>query len=279
MLPRLRWNQTPMTQILTPRSQSSSVRSPTTPATPTALKSPAARLFYSASALVILVLVVIGFRHFYFEGAAHPGRPITPPIRMLIIAHGVTMSAWLIFFAVQPMLVASGHLRAHMKAGKIGGVLALANLAAGSLLAVQSAKHAPPEFVLWTLDRAQFMAVPMLGIWVFAAFVAVGLWKRKKPATHRAMMLCGTLAAAAAGISRIDITNNIYMGTQLERFFGPFLTTLMLAFALLTIRCVLIRSLDRALAVGTLLLTAACVGTMFIARTDAWRSFAEMMMG
>ena len=256
-----------MTPDPTARSHSSSVRSS------------AARLFHSASALVIFVLVVIGFRHFYFEGAAHPGRPITPPIRMPIIGHGVTMSTWLIFFAVQPMLVASGHLRAHMKAGKIGGVLALANLALGSLLAVQSATHAPPEFVLWTLDRVQFMAVPMLGIWTFAAFVAAGLWKRKEPATHRAMMLSGTLAAAAAGISRIDITSSLYMSTQWEHVFGPFLTTLILAFALLAIRCVLLRSLDRPLAVGTLLLTAACVGTMFIARTDAWRSFAAMLMG
>lgn len=262
-----------MTQILTARSQSSSVRSTA------ASRTPAARIFYSASALVILVLVVIGFRHFYFEGGAYPGRPIPAPIRALVIAHGVSMSAWLIFFAVQPMLVASGNPRAHMKAGKIGGLLALAIVVLGSMIAVQSAKNAPPEQVLWTLDREQFMAVPLIGVWIFAAFVAAGLWHRKKPATHRAMMLTASLAVAAAGISRIDVTNNLYMGTRWEYYFGPFLTTLVLAFAMLAIRSAIIRSLDRALAVGTLLLAAACVGTMIIARTGAWQSFATALMG
>lgn len=242
-------------------------------------RTPAARMFYSASALLILALVVTGFRHFYFEGGAYPGRPITPPIRTLIIAHGVSMSAWLILFAVQPMLVASGNPRTHMKVGKIGGVLALAILILGTMVAVQSARVTPPEQILWTLDRVQFMAVPLIGVWVFAGFVAVGLWKRKKPATHRAMMLCGTLAASAAGFSRIDFTNNLYIGTAIERIFGPFLVTSVLAVALLAIRCMLIRSLDRALAIGTCVLIAACVGTMLIARTGAWHSFATMLTG
>jgi hypothetical protein len=245
----------------------------------TAARSPAARMFYSIAALIILALVVVGFRHFYLEGGAYPGRPITPPIRTLIIAHGVSMSAWLIFFAIQPMLVASGNLRTHMKVGKVGGVLALAILVLGSMVAVQSARVTPPEQILWTLDRVQFIAVPLIGVWVFAAFVAVGLWKRQKPATHRAMMLTGTLAASAAGFSRIDFTNNLYMGTAVERYFGPFLITIALAIVFLTIRSLLIRSLDRALAVGTGLLIVACAGTMLLARTEAWRGFATMLIG
>ena len=48
------------------------------------------------------------------------------------------------------------------------------------------------------------------------------------------MMLLATLTAMPAAISRIDALNSLYLGTAMERAFGPFFMTLVVA-ALLTI--------------------------------------------
>ena len=54
------------------------------------------RLFYSIASIVLLVLTLIGFRMFYLHLQAFPGRPLTPPIRTLLIVHGVSMTIWML---------------------------------------------------------------------------------------------------------------------------------------------------------------------------------------
>src|SRR5688572_29737527 len=61
------------------------------------------RWFYSISSLLLLVLTFIGFQLFYMKGQAYPGRPLTPPIRMLVITHGVLMSLWMLLAVIQPL--------------------------------------------------------------------------------------------------------------------------------------------------------------------------------
>ena len=70
----------------------------TAPAVPSGAQRPASgnparalRVFHVGTALLLLSLVLWGFHHFYFSGQAYPGRPLTPPIRTLVIAHGVTI--------------------------------------------------------------------------------------------------------------------------------------------------------------------------------------------
>ena len=82
-----------------------------------------ARLFYSGAALLLLVLMFLGFQQFYLHGKAYPDRELAPPIRTLIILHGLGMSAWVLLFLVQPLLVASGNRRVHMMLGRVGAGL------------------------------------------------------------------------------------------------------------------------------------------------------------
>lgn len=258
----------------------SAISSPGVSAAPRHSGKPLAlRAFYPAAAAIVLVLTFLGFHHFYLEGRSYPGREIPPPIRTLIIAHGVAMAAWLILFAAQPLLVASGRLRVHMTVGKIGAALAVLVFGLGIALAIQSTRYSPPDMVIWTLQPRPFMAIPFLSVFVFAGFVGVGIWKRKKPAIHRPMMLLGTVGAAAAGISRIDTLNDLYTGTGWERAFGPFLFAGVLAVVLLAVRCALTRTLDRAFAIGTGVLVISFLLIMQIARTSAWEQFAGMLAG
>jgi len=237
------------------------------------------RLFYPLSALLILILVVSGFHHFYFEGRAYPGRPITPPIRTLVIAHGVAMSLWLLLFAVQPFLILTRKHKVHMSLGKIGAILALAIFGLGIAIAIQSARYTPPEAQITGLSARPFMAIPFCTAFIFAGFILAGIWNRKRPALHRPLILMGTIAAAGAGISRIDLIMKPIAQTSIEYHFGVMLYPMLLALILCTAWCILIRKADRPMILATLILLTLSYATQFTARTSLWAHFTDTVLG
>lgn len=240
---------------------------------------PLARFFYPVTSIVLLLLTVWGFSKFYLHGQAYPGRPIAPPIRTLVIAHGTAMSAWIILMIVQPFLILVRKHRLHMAIGKFGAALAAIILVLGLMVGVRSAAVTPPEVVISTLTPKRFMVVPVVSVCIFALFVAAGVKYRKRPHIHRSMMLLATLAVLAAAVSRIDVLNGYYAGTGLETLFGPFLSTLILGVILVAVRSIVTHSFDRILAIGVVILAVASIGIMALGRTDAWLQFATMLTG
>ncbi|MFG0283486.1 MAG: hypothetical protein ACF8R7_03610 [Phycisphaerales bacterium JB039] len=253
-----------------------------TPSAPAVPHQPArvdlVRWFYPASAAALLVGTIVGFQLFYFHGRSHPGRPIPPPIRTLIIVHGVAMSAWMLLMVLQPTLVALRKRKLHMAIGKVGVGLAAAIVVLGVLVGVRSAQVTPPELILWTLTPKQFLAVPLGAVLLFGAMVGIAVWKRRKPIAHRAMMLSATLMILPAAISRIDALSGLYAGTDWERLCGPYLATMALGVLLLAVRCALTRSFDRWLAGGVGVLNVTSLATMANARTGAWDAFASLVV-
>src|SRR4051812_28661493 len=94
------------------------------------------RYFYSVATVALLVLTVVGFQLFYFRGQMYPGRPLTPPIKTLIITHGVAMSFWMLLAILQPLLVASNNRKVHMTLGKVAAVIATCLVVLGFKLGV-----------------------------------------------------------------------------------------------------------------------------------------------
>ena len=255
---------------------------PSIPATlraPAPTPSAAGRYFYSAAALLMLVIAVVGFGRFYFQGMAYPGRPLTPPIRGLVIAHGITMSLWMVMLVVQPLLVATGKRRVHMTMGWVGTALAAVVVVTGVMIGCGFARHMPPEAKMWGIAPLDFTIVPLGAIAIFAACVALGVAWRRKPALHRPMMLLGTLAAITAALNRIDTLNNLYLGTVLDTVFGPFLFAVVLGALLVGVRSVLQKRLDRPLAIGTATVLLLLVGMWHAATTPAWRTVAATIAG
>ena len=239
----------------------------------------AAKWFYPATAVLLLAFALVGFGRFFLHGKAYPDRPIHPDIKLVVIAHGVSMTAWLVLLIVQPVLIALRKHKLHMAMGKAGAVLALAILVLGIMTAIGSAKTTPAEALIWGMPPKQFMAVPFISVLAFAGFVALGVVYRKKPDIHRSMMFFATMTAMSAAVSRIDPLNNLYLGTVWERWFGPFFFTFMLGIVLLAIRCALIRRFDRYFAYGLAGMIAVGVFIMNIAPTRAWQAFATMLVG
>ena len=190
-----------------------------------------ARFFYTGAAALLLVLMFFGFQQFYLHGRAFPIRPLAPPIRSLLIAHGVAMTSWVLLLLVQPLLIVNRNYRVHMLLGKIGAVLAACIFILGIRVGISAPKVAPPDLRLWNLPYKQFMAVPIISITIFAAFVAAGVWYRRRPEVHRPMMLLATLAAIPAALDRIDAISSLYRQTIWGTIFGPFFSALVILFS------------------------------------------------
>ncbi len=227
---------------------------------------------------MLLGLMLLGFQQFYLQGKAYPGREIAPPVRTLIITHGVAMSAWMLLFLVQPLLIANRRYRVHMILGSAGAILAAVIFLLGLCVGVESTRVAPADLRIWGLSPRQFMAVPIISIVLFAIFVAIGVWKRRSADIHRPMMLLATLTAMPAAVSRIDFLNAIYVGTVWETIFGPFLMTLVVGAAFLVVKWLLSRSFDWPYALGYLAFFVVSLLTLVAGRTAAWGRLASLLL-
>jgi len=244
---------------------------------PSARSNPA-KYLYSAVAVLLLIATLLGFQQFYLHGRAYPGRELLPAARAVIIAHGLSMSAWIILFLVQPLLIVGQRRRLHMALGKVGAVLAAAIVLLGLRVAVLVVRMGP-EFPLWGLSRRQFMAVPVFAVLAFGTFVALGVWYRKRPQIHRPMMLLATLSILAAATDRITGLPQLYAMTTVGHVFGPFFPALAIGGAFLLLKWAVTRAFDAPLAAGYAALAAYSAGILVVAPTDAWVRVASALVG
>ena len=127
-------------------------------------KSNPVRLFYTVAASVMLVITLIGFQQFYLHGRAVGNREIPPRMFWLTVVHGVAMSAWIVLFLVQPLLIVSGNRRQHIMLGRMGAVLAAAIIIIGVTMAIESVRVTPDDGVVRGLTREAVFGDPTDGI-------------------------------------------------------------------------------------------------------------------
>jgi hypothetical protein len=237
------------------------------------------RFYYSSAAVLLLVLAVTGFHHFYFQGRAYPGRELTPPIRTLLITHGVAMSAWLLLSVVQPMLVAGGNRRVHMMLGRAAAALAAGLVILGVRVSIVGARIEPRDMRGGGFTPQQFMAFPIFSILMFAVFVTVAVWQRRRPHIHKPMMLLATLAVVDAAIGRIDLLNNLIAGAVSRQIFGDYsFFTVLLGGLLLAVKGVLFKSFDRWFATGVAGLAIVYLLVTQGVKTSAWEHVASFLL-
>jgi type IV secretory pathway TrbD component len=209
----------------------------------------------------------------------YPGQPLIPPIKLLLITHGVAMSLWMLLAITQPLLVAGGNRRMHMALGKIAAGIAVCLVALGLKLGIASTKVAPPDLMYGPLTPKQFMLVPVGAIALFALFVTAGVLARKRPDIHRPMMFMATMTVVGAAISRIDFLNHLYAGTVWEKLFGVLFFTPVIASVLVVAKCVIFRKFDNWLAAGFGVLVLWCLMIAQGAPTRAWDTVAGWLLG
>lgn len=235
------------------------------------------RFFYSGTAILLFAFMFWGFHLFYLHGRAYPGRPLTPPIRSLLIAHGTAMMLWMILFIIQPLLIATRNYRVHMKLGIFGAVLATAVTLLGIAVAIGAARVNPPDLLLWNLAPKQFMAVSLSAILLFGLFVLLGILNRRKPDIHRPMMLLAAFSILPPSLDRITAIHTLFEGTILGTLFGAYASSLVVGLILLAVHSALHRSINRWFAIGYAGIVLVAFATMQLAPTQAWASVAKLL--
>lgn len=232
------------------------------------------RYFYSSSAVVFVLITFWGFHSFYLYGKGAGGRTIAPEMVVLDSIHGAAMSAWVLLFLVQAVLIGVGNRRLHMKLG--WAVLAIAPiLAISSILTAVHSVRSTPDFVFFAMPYPRFLLVMFAEIALYTAFVAVGVITRKRPAIHRSMMLLASLSILAGSTARIPALYPVFSQAGWPGLFGPIFA---LGAVLLVLRFFLTRKLERPFAVGYTAMIVVYILASHLAFTETWNRLAMGML-
>jgi hypothetical protein len=161
--------------------------------------------FFPTMAIVMLALVFLGFAgSFFLRGFFAPPGRAPQPLPPHLYLHGVVLTAWYLWFAVQTFCVAAGRTALHRRLGIAGAVLGVAVIVAAALtslrfwprmteIGVAIDPHVVTEIV-WL--NAAFLIC-------FVAFLASGIAVRRRPQLHKRLMLLASLSILPPAVTRI----------------------------------------------------------------------------
>lgn len=154
--------------------------------------SPAGRRFFFVMSGLLLLFVVVGFARTFFL------KPFfgVPPYGWHLYVHGAVLTAWFVVLFVQTSLVATGRVRHHQRLGIAGAAIAVCVVAVS--LWILALRDAP------VIDEAPGRAFGnLMSLVAFSFCVGSALWVRRRPASHRRLMLLGSIIITAPALDRV----------------------------------------------------------------------------
>ena len=158
--------------------------------------------FFIVMAIAILATVALGFAPtFYLRSVFHPDKGLPIVLRV----HGFALSAWIILFFVQTVLIVRGSNVLHRRLGWVMAGLATSIVVLMSAAIVDQMRRVPPPF-----PASVALALGMFDIIVFATLVGWAVSWRKRSDWHKRLMLSATILLLGAAVVRIVIFNGIH---------------------------------------------------------------------
>ncbi len=150
-------------------------------------------IFFPAMALLILGIVVTGFGKSYFlAGMVRAKLP-----NGLVHVHGAVFVLWIFLVFAQPWLIAAHKVKWHMKLGVLSLVLLPSMSILGVLTLFDFIRRAQPG------EGPELLLVGDMEILIlFLVLTSWGLLARRDSASHKRLMILGTMAIMGPAISR-----------------------------------------------------------------------------
>jgi len=226
------------------------------------------RPLFVIAAIAFAAIVLVGFaRSYYLRGLV-----VAPLPSRWVHAHALLMTAWVALFAGQVWLVRSHNLAWHRRMGAAGIVLAVLIGATGFVTALGLGQHGSPAIPAGIPPLA-FMIVPIADLTLFAGFVATAVLLRRRPATHKRLMLLSALALLPPALARIPLGDLAALAPLI--FFGvPALLTI----GALIYDSVRHRRVNVAFLVGGVLLILSFPLRMLLMGTSGWMRAATWLV-
>jgi uncharacterized membrane protein YozB (DUF420 family) len=157
--------------------------------------------FFTVMATAVAVTVFLGFApSFYLRGTFNPSRSLS----VLLHIHGFALSAWIVLFLVQTILIARGSRTLHRRLGWVMSGLAACIVALMGAAIVDQMQRIPPPF-----PPAVALALGLFDIIAFATLVSWAVFWRRRPDWHKRFMLSATILLLGAAVVRIVAFNGV----------------------------------------------------------------------
>jgi hypothetical protein len=153
------------------------------------------RGFFAGMAILLCVVVVIGFSRSYFLA----GMVLAPLPNALVHIHGAVFTLWMTLFLVQTALVSARRVAWHRSLGTIAFCLPPLMVVLGLLAALDGLRRGVR---IGPLDPTVSVAIPLLGIVVFAIVIAAAWRTRRQPDAHKRLIVYATIGLCEAAFGR-----------------------------------------------------------------------------
>jgi hypothetical protein len=173
------------------------------------------RKFYVGLSAACLAIAVVGFMPTYWLQLA-PGTFDGAP---LVHLHAWLFSAWPLYFLMQALLAARGHIARHRAWGLLGVSLATAMVIVGIAVA-NSVLVTRLEDGSGDPARA-FHIVSMSMMVLFAGFVAAALASVSRPEAHKRLMTLATISILPPATARLFFAVSVGIAPGLRPSGGP----------------------------------------------------------
>jgi len=223
------------------------------------------RAFYLSMSLASVVAVFIGFAPTYYLKAYFGA----PALRPLVQLHGFLFTSWIVLFVVQTALVASHQVRVHRRLGVVGAWLAGLIAIVGTTTAIASGRR---TYLADSLGASTFLAVPLADMLVFAVLAAAAIYYRRRPDTHKRLMMLATIGLLDAAIARWRL------GFIQSNGLAFFVVTDLFVVAAIIYDLVTRRRVHPANVYGGVLLIGSQPLRLLVSHTSAWLSFASLLL-
>jgi hypothetical protein len=155
--------------------------------------------FYPLLAIVLIAFITIGFsRTFYLRFLFD-----LPPMRTVMLLHGIAFTAWLALFAAQTQLIATHRVDLHRKVGLAGVFLAV--LVVASSVAAMLVSAATPRTTQLGFTAAQASIIPLVSTLQFALLVGAGVALRRRAGLHKRLMMLAVIGALSPATVRLIV--------------------------------------------------------------------------
>lgn len=145
--------------------------------------------FYIAASVFLAVVTFAGFaRTYYLRGIFH-----TPTLSFFLQIHGAVMTAWILLFLIQSLLIASHRVRLHRKLGYFGAALAALVVMMGMTATVHAAAREVRGHTDFVPLQLSILALETTQMILFAWLVAIAILRRRKTDLHKRYLLLATL--------------------------------------------------------------------------------------
>jgi hypothetical protein len=165
--------------------------------------------FYVCSAAVLLLIVIVGFAPtFYlrsaFDAPEFSWRGGVPELSWRVFVHGLILTSWFLVFTLQAALVAARRTALHRALGWAGAVIGLAVIISGGLATPYRMAEFAAQGRPATRPGAALIAWSnTTSIVAFAILLAAAIVLRRRPDTHKRLMLLASISIIQPAFGRI----------------------------------------------------------------------------